>query len=351
MSKSKLTLLIDGNWLLMSRLAVISNKYVDDTDLSNHLQLLMTQSIKRVLKQFPEIDNIIVCADGGSWRTSLEIPNYLIDENGQKVVYKGNREKSADINWDIIFQGYENYLTLCTKNNINNYRIHNIEGDDLIWYLSTTLNKQGTNCMIWSKDNDLKQLVNIDKNKCFTVWWNQDNGIFITDYNDDNLDFLFNIEFNENDQILNHLSLKYPVTKINKNDIILDKIIRGDLGDNILPIAYKVSNTSDKKFRISTKDIDFSLDWKNDQEIYNYLSQLYNSKKYKNKLSDTLDNIFDHFKYNRQLVVLDTDSYPIEIKEIFDNINIPNEQNKDILVIENYLQTKINNINGIIEFI
>ena len=65
MSKSKLTLLIDGNWLLMSRLSVIANQYNDDYELSHELQLLLIRSIKLVLKHFPDIDNIIfVCLEG-----------------------------------------------------------------------------------------------------------------------------------------------------------------------------------------------------------------------------------------------------------------------------------------------
>ena len=349
MSKSKLTLLIDGNWLLMSRLLVISNKFIDDTDLCNHLQLLMTQSIKRVIKQFPEIDNIILCADGGSWRTSLEIPNYLVDENGQKIVYKGNREKSLDINWDKIFQSYEEYLSLFTQNNIQTYKVHSIEGDDLIYWTSQKLNSLGTNCIIWSKDNDLKQLVNVDQNKCFTVWWNQDNGMFISDFDDDNLDFLFNFYFNQNDQILQKISNKYPLHKINKNSIILDKIIRGDKGDNIEPICYRKSLS--KKFRISTKDIDFNLDWKDDKMVYNYLKDLFNNKKYKGKMSNTLEEVFDHFKYNRTLVVLNKEIYPSNVTNILETLDIQPITNKDISVIENKLQTNINQLNGFIEFI
>ena len=78
MNKSKLTLLIDGNWLLMSRLSVITNSYIDDNELCKNLQLLMIQSIKKVIKKFPNIDNIIFCADGGSWRNDLEIPEYIL---------------------------------------------------------------------------------------------------------------------------------------------------------------------------------------------------------------------------------------------------------------------------------
>ena len=107
MPKSKLTLLIDGNWLLMSRLSVLSNSYVDDFELCQELKLLMIKSINVVLRTFPFIDNIIFCADGGSWRSKIEIPSCLHhDEEGQLVEYKGTRSRSTDINWEVIFNGY-----------------------------------------------------------------------------------------------------------------------------------------------------------------------------------------------------------------------------------------------------
>ena len=57
--KSKLTLLVDGNWLLMSRLAVIVGRYPEMNELNRELKLLMIRSVNLVLRTFPQIDNII----------------------------------------------------------------------------------------------------------------------------------------------------------------------------------------------------------------------------------------------------------------------------------------------------
>ena len=74
-NKSKLTLIVDGNWLLMSRLAVISGRYPDTNELNRELKLLMIRSVNLVLRAFPVIDNIIFVADGGSWRnTEVAVP-------------------------------------------------------------------------------------------------------------------------------------------------------------------------------------------------------------------------------------------------------------------------------------
>lgn len=352
MAKSKLTLLIDGNWLLMSRLSAITNNYIDDNELCKNLQLLMIQSIKKVLKKFQLIDNIVFCADGGSWRNDLEVPETVTDDEGNIIKYKGNREKDANINWELVFKAYETLILQLKQYGINAYKEYAVEGDDLVWWWSKKLNSEGTNCIIWTKDNDLKQLVNIDNNKCFTVWWNEANGMFIENFNEDDLDFLFNNEYNENDIILKKISNNIQLTKFNRNSIIIDKIMRGDKSDNIEPVLYKQSPKSTRKFRISDKDIDYTINWKDDQCIYNFFDHLLKSKKYSKNVNKSLDEILEHFKYNRQLVALDKDYYPKQIIESLDNLSYKEPDDlSGIANIENNIRTDINNLNGIIDFI
>ena len=59
MPKSKLTLIVDGNWLLMSRLSVLNNRFVDELELNQELKLMLIKSINVVLRNFPFIDNVI----------------------------------------------------------------------------------------------------------------------------------------------------------------------------------------------------------------------------------------------------------------------------------------------------
>ena len=47
---SKLTLIIDGNWLLISRLAVLRNKYPDIDSLIHNLKLLLIKSINTIIQ-------------------------------------------------------------------------------------------------------------------------------------------------------------------------------------------------------------------------------------------------------------------------------------------------------------
>jgi 5'-3' exonuclease len=355
MPKSKLTLIVDGNWLLMSRLSVLNKRYVDEYELNQELKLMLITSINVVLRTFSDIDNIIFVADGGSWRNSIEIPDYIYDcrkSEDQSVEYKGNRIKSSDINWDLLFESYGDFISTLQSNGITACQEQGVEGDDWCYHWSTYLNSQGTNCIIWTKDNDLKQLVNIDSNKCFTAWWNADNGLFVKDFPEEEFNFLFNTEFNINEDILNNIINKSKsVAKINPSEVIIDKIIRGDAGDNIYPILLRKSkNNSGKLFKVGAKDINYELDYHNDNEIQKYIHNLINSKNYIGRIDKSEENIVKHFKYNRCLVALEKDSYPQEILDIFEKYHDYN-MSKDIEPAKNYIQASTNKLKGILDII
>ena len=101
----ELTLIVDGNWLLMSRLSVLNNRFADEYELNQELKLMLIKSINKVLRFFPFIDNIIFVADGGSWRNQVPMPECRKREETSGVIvdYKGTRVKSTDINWDLLF--------------------------------------------------------------------------------------------------------------------------------------------------------------------------------------------------------------------------------------------------------
>lgn len=342
--KSKLTLLIDGNWLLMSRLSVLQNRYSDEEKMCTDLKLMLVKSINIVLRQFTEIDNIIFVSDGGSWRNKLPIPSFLQEE------YKGNREKSEDTDWELVFSSYEDFQTKLKATGITVCREANLEGDDWIWYWSNKLNEEGTNCIIWSKDKDLTQLVKIDSNCCFTVFWNKDSGIITVHRDEDSMDFFFNEAYSENEKIYHSIIDKAKeFNEINPKEVIVDKIIRGDKGDNVFPIIEKKSK-SDRVFRVSQKDIDPNLDYNDFEEYESYIINLLDKKSYKGKVDKPLEQILEHFEYNRKLVALEKESYPPEVLEIFENYKDYN-LSKDTHEIEYQLTAEANNISSILDFI
>ena len=314
-NKSKLTLIVDGNWLLMSRLAVISGRYPDTNELNRELKLLMIRSINLVLRTFPIIDNIIFVADGGSWRNSeVAVPLFLQNDG---IEYKGNREHSDDIDWDVIFSGYEDFLNVLKTNGVTVSKEKMIEGDDWIWYWTRRLNENGVNTVIWSSDNDLKQLIQNDSfNGSITAWYNDRNGVwFSDDLNEDQLDDLdfFMQPIRVKSPLLENLKQSSRTSSyIKPDDIVMEKIICGDAGDNIKSIAKTISGS--KTYKVSIKmwnEIKSNLNINCLEEFfkskYDIIDEILSIKKFANCNSDDLAEMFD---YNIKLVWLNESVIP-----------------------------------------
>lgn len=356
-NKSKLTLIIDGNWLLISRMSNMIGKFATEKDMMLETKLLMIKSINKVLRLFPKIDNIIFVADGGSWRASEKIPDCLKQDVENNLIpcatYKGTREQDNNLNWEVIFDEYENFLDLLDYSGIQVCREQGVEGDDWCWYWSRKLNNDNTNVIIWSKDKDLTQLVDKNSNGFFTVFWN-DSGVTCKKTNDEEefASFFMNPYYAVNEQML-HDIIQHSTVKneIDPNSILVEKIFRGDKGDNIFPIIQRHSKSgSDKLFRISTKDMNFSLDIYDFASIKNYIDNLLEQKNYKNRVLHNIEDIYEHFYYNRKLVSLNEQEYPQQIKDIFEKYNTY-KCSKNTIEAEQQLQASKNAINEILDSI
>lgn len=355
-SHSNLTLVIDGNWLLISRLAVIKNKYADVDSLIHNLKLLLIKSINAMLRSLPEIDNIIFVADGGTWRSSIDVPNIL---KKQGISYKGTRQKSNDFDWDKLFAEFECFISDLKKySNITVSREYLVEGDDWCWWWSNLLNNDNTNVIIWSADKDLTQLVHTNKNTgCFTCTLytrGKNTVITIDDSVDDNISFsmlLTNPLFVKNQQMLNDVLHKATkINKINPKFVIIDKMFRGDQSDNIIAPIRRITS-SGKEYRMSMSDIDENLDIWDDNNIETFTNNIYNSKKYKDKtVIANISDVIECLKYNRSLVALNENSYPSHILQAMENQNYYNKSN-DLSVTEQHIKADTDEITSILDSI
>lgn len=318
MTKSKLTLIVDGNWLLMSRLPIINSRYADEASMMNEVKALMIKSINIVLRTFPSIDNVIFVSDGGSWRKDVEVPQFIVDrKKGETAVYKGNRERTEDINWDLVFSEFNKFTDELVSAGVSAFRETGIEGDDWCWYWSRKLNNEGTNVIIWTKDRDITQLCSTNANGCFTVVWNKTNGVFLK-HDDDITNFLLNPYFHTNEAILNDI-VNRSVGKVivDPARVQIDKIIRGDAGDNILPIITRPSKNGTITYRVTEKQLPEHMDIYSPLDVETWLNDLLQTKQWNGKANESYGDVLEHFIYNRKMVVLDKPSYPENILNIF----------------------------------
>lgn len=347
--KSLLSLIVDGNWLLMSRLSILRMRIKDEDKLLKELKIMMIKSMNVMMRNFPQIDNIIFVADAGSWRNGLPIPTFLKKDH---ITYKGNREKDKEIDWDKVFATYDEFVDTLRESGICVSREKGVEGDDWCAYWSKTLNSKNTNVIIWSADRDLTQLVKTDpKTKCFTICWNKNYMTMeLIVLNSDNMDFFFEFDNTVNQQLLENISIKAKeIHEIHPMDVVIDKIVRGDAGDNILPIVQKRGKSSDKLFRVASKELDLSMDITRLDEITAWVDELLNKKTWQGKVDDkTEDQIVEHFEYNRKLVWLDPSSYPDEILEKMRAYHVETPNN-DLSLAMQKIQAEKNEVTDILE--
>lgn len=316
---NKLSLIIDGNWLFMSRIFGMKNPD------PGRLKMTMLQSVTKVLRFFTDIDDVLFVYDQGSWRKDIPIPAGLAaagEKNNIITEYKGTRDYDVighDIEWDKFFNTLEEFCQDLKNAGVKVYKAHGVEGDDWCGYLSGKLNAAGVNCLIWSADKDLQQLVKYNSDGCFTVWWNDRSGLVSEKVDENNVNYFFNPVYTRNcDIYLKITGLCGTVTNITPEHIIISKILYGDISDNILPVAVRILGKN-KKYKISKNDIDWDLDYTNNARIETYIRKLYQSNKYRNSIESVNDAVA-HALYNRDMVTLSDKYRPGDITENMDAV-------------------------------
>lgn len=314
---NRCTLIVDGNWLMMSRLPASYNQFRSECpdfikeQAVDNLVDSMLSSINVVLQKFQGIvDNMIFVADGYSWRKTLEVPTQLGDTR-----YKGNRVKTEEMDWSYIYKSIDRISEGLKKNNCTVSRSKSAEGDDWMWYWSNRLNSQGINCIIWSTDNDLKQLIKYDGTS-FTAWYNDFNGLFLhqsmEETNCSDIDFFMQFSNNVTYELLKQ-AIQH-VSYISPENIVMDKIICGDSSDNIKSIVTQEKNG--KTYRITEKywnALREELGIHTLDEFFTSENLIIEKLIQKKGTSDNPKDIYPRFDYNKRLVWLDESSYPPEV--------------------------------------
>lgn len=323
---NKTTLIIDGNWLLMSRLGVMMGQFSRSLppehleQAKNEMVDFVAQSINKVISYWGKnIDNIMMVQDGGSWRKTIAKPSLYTEE------YKGNRTHDEELAWDYIWDALKHICQNFKTNKISCIQDKNIEGDDWCWYWSKYLNRMGTNTIIWTSDADLKQLVQKDPvTGAWTVWFNDRSGLVVNEaFNRSDMDILLNFDATDPfiDEVIGRVQNS---TFINPVDIVMQKVICGDSGDNIKALVRAEHKTKTGKTitnRVSEKEwlrvkqdlgIRSIEDFRNNAEAI--IRELLRIPRFE-KCKDSIPDLMDMFNYNMALVYLDKSEIPTEFQK------------------------------------
>lgn len=318
---NKCTLLIDGNWLLISRASTHMRDFQKEfseaqlnkakESLKNHIGA----SIRMTVNNFAGVvDNIIIVTDGGSWRKTFKRPDDV------EINYKGNRKLTTEVSWNHIWKALDEVCEDYAKHGVKTYNMRKAEGDDWIWYWSNYLNDNGISCIIWSVDVDLQQLV-CNRNGVFTAWWNSKKPLIfnedcgMTQPEEDLFGFFMENVSASRNPVIDSLSRKFETEFINPDNIIMEKIICGDASDNIKSVLIKQHKgrsmrITEKKWNIIRKKLNINTfdEFKKRKEdiamaiIENDL-HLY-------------DHVMKMIDYNIVLVWLDKSNIPDKLQEV-----------------------------------
>lgn len=318
---NRTTLIIDGNWLLMSRLGQVKDSFLkclpkeDLIKAKEDLVDFVAQSINKQINFWgSNIDNIIMVQDGGSWRKELPKPKLYTE------TYKGNRVTDEELDWSYIWDGLSQLCKSFEANNIMCVTEKTIEGDDWCWYWSRYLNRLGTNTIIWTSDADLKQLVQKDPvTGAWTCWFNERSGLVVHEvFNRSDMDILLN--FDAEDPFIDAICRQARKFEyINPDDIVMQKVVCGDSGDNIksllrfetrnkkgAPRTLQVSENEWNKVKAELEITDFNTFETKKLIIIGHLLNLKRFSDYHPKVED----ICEMFDFNVKLVRLAKEQIP-----------------------------------------
>lgn len=322
----KLNLIIDGNYLL-NRASFLLNK---ETTFREDFPVLLRKDFNKLIKIF-NYNNIYFVSDSkNSWRKKIYND------------YKANRKKDSTMDWDFIFQTYDEFKEELKTNKLINFnQIEYLEGDDLIGYIVSESNANNISTMIVTNDADIKQLLNFDISK---EWINFIYNYKITDerlYLPLNYDIYFtNIKQNNNlfdsdfdtdfkNEFISFIRGK-KIDEVVSEKILFCKIVSGDRGDNIESCYTKIGKTGAKRGIGDTgsekiydiyKDIYKDTINFNEQQFIENLSEIINFDKKINN-DEVLLEVKTNIKRNLKLIKLDKDLLPSQLLSELNKIKI-----------------------------
>lgn len=361
---SKCTLIIDGNFFVISRLMVLPKpkstievdgkkipcKLLDDKRQMQSFIEKLAMDFACEIRKFKNIVNrVVFVIDSKSWRKDYDSS------------YKSNRTFSDTINWKNVSTILNDFEIILNDKGIITERVPGAEGDDLIFAWSTYLNSIGEDCIMWTGDKDLLQLVNYNKStESFSLWYDNTKnrmGVYPgfdkwLEYNDvnNNID-IFNLEedsllgSNKKENIkdlINHSKLKIEKTFCDEFAFI--KILKGDKGDNISSLILKPSKKGNTFFKISDKKaLDILTLFKNKNKRFS--SNYFFDKSYKDEIIKYAKEIMnvkipdseliEKLEKNINLMLLHVETIPDAIQQSMFN------------VIKNDYNIKINNFDSL----
>jgi hypothetical protein len=308
----------------------------DDASKGQFIRKLAIDFASEVRKMTPFINQIVFAVDSKSWRKDL-FP---------EAQYKGTRTQDSSVDWSAVYEVYDEFKLILAKKGVIVNQVKGAEADDILFAWSTYLNTQGKNCIIWTGDRDMIQLVDYSKaTDGYSLWYYNTkrkliafegfNDIFsdTTELEISNDDLLFNMDSpsHQSDRIKNEMidwmkKNSIEVEEINCDRFVFQKILMGDKSDNIKSVVtYQkpMKNGKDRTFSITDKQAEVILEQYIKEEGEFVIDHMFNKTQvdkivnliYRIIGHDTQVNILNRFNQNLDLMLLHYNTIPEPIQQ------------------------------------
>jgi len=317
----------------------------DEKEQAQFLRKLCIDFASEVRKMRPFIDQVVVAVDSKSWRKDL-FP---------EAEYKGTRTVDTTVNWEGVYNMYDQFREVLAKQGVIVQQTNGAEADDILFAWSTELNNLGKNCIVWTGDRDLIQLVDYTQaTDGYTLWYYNTKRALIAFegfsevlaepevIQENNDDLLFNMASSET--ISGGIKAdirewakknRVNVEEIQSREFIFKKILTGDRSDNIASVVSYNKTMSNGKVRT------YSITDKQAEKILNQYQKDFGQfeveqlfvKESREKMCDaiyrvvsnsTIESIQANLMQNIQLMLLHVRTIPDPIlKAIYKEISKP----------------------------
>jgi 5'-3' exonuclease len=282
-------------------------------------------------------ERVHIVFDSKSWRKEytenfFKESDFSTTSAPTEFKYKGNRK--YDEHQYLFFDYFQQVLmpALTERAGINQYRLKDTEGDDIIAYLCENLQ---TDILIYSVDQDLKQLTgNKDKNVLLITpkQMAKTKRLFVPEQlvptaADDEVDNFFSL----NESHITGATIEKTISNLVNKDFVehpvdfipetLGKIFLGDKSDNIPKITGITPTKSVKLISRLTEKFGESVISKLDNLSDEVIDELVEGIQLLNKIKDQdkLDEVREHVIFNIRLIRLSTKVFPDEIRATLDD--------------------------------
>jgi len=269
---------MDGTYFMHR--ALHSGTKITSPDQCNMLVNKFLGSLKNAIVDYRPWGILFTKDSKPSWRHTCdyyeEFPQMVLESTNDKG-YKGTRKKKDDdMDWDTIDLAYNKFLNIIQEQfGVYVLGVHKAEADDIMAYVGSVINGMGYDCFIFSADGDANQSLN---DICYrlnpqthTLFLSESMREFVEDLERDtskskNPKFMgqhyHNLRYvlSKSSKFIHPETKIYGIYKSILNIVyicpfayMLEKIIRGDDGDNIHAInLWRTTTKTNKVMRRKT---------------------------------------------------------------------------------------------------